>query len=68
MIDRIKAWCKHSVTILLARVQLLFGIVLSVLTAVDVTPIVQALPFGKWTGAIVAAFGIATELARRRTL
>jgi hypothetical protein len=69
--DKIKAWFKHSVTILWARVVALAGVVLvagqSVLGDPNVSSAVQTILQPKFIPYYVIAIGIITELARRRT-
>lgn len=67
MWDKIKSWFKESVTIFWARVQTIAGVLLSVLGAVDLSPLGTALP-SKYAGVWLVISGIVTELARRRTL
>jgi len=71
MWDKIKAWFKHSVTILWARVVALAGIALaagqSLLGDPSINSAVQSILQPKLIPYYVIAFGIVTELARRRT-
>jgi hypothetical protein len=71
MWDKIKAWFRHSVTILWARAVAFAGVVLvmgqSVLGDPNVSAAVQAILQPKLIPYYVIAIGIVTELARRRT-
>jgi hypothetical protein len=71
MWDKIKAWFKHSVTILWARVVALAGVALaagqSLLGDPSVNSAVQTILQPKFIPYYVIAIGIVTELARRRT-
>jgi len=71
MWDRIKAWFKHSVTILWARGVALLGVLLAVGEALlqdpNVTSAIQSALQPKFFPYYVIAIGLLTELARRRT-
>lgn len=71
MWEKIKAWFKHSMTILWARVVALAGILLAagqaLLVDANVTGTIQAALQPKFIPYYVIAIGLVTELARRRT-
>ena len=71
MWDTIKAWFKHSVTILWARVVTLGGAVLATLLSLSSDPnissAIQSVLQPKFIPYYVIAIGLITELARRRT-
>jgi hypothetical protein len=71
MWDKIKAWFKHSVTILWARVVALAGVTLaagqSLLGDPSINSAVQTILQPKFIPYYVIAIGVVTELARRRT-
>jgi len=71
MRDKIKAWFKHSVTILWARAVALAGILLvagqALLADPNVTAAIQAALQPKFIPYYVIAIGLVTEIARRRT-
>jgi hypothetical protein len=71
MWDKIKAWFKHSVTILWARAVALAGVLLaagqSLLGDPNINAAVQAILQPKFIPYYVIAIGLVTELARRRT-
>ena len=71
MWDKIKAWFKHSITILWARAVALAGLMLmagqSLLQDPNVTAAIQSLLQPKLIPYYVIAIGLITELARRRT-
>ena len=72
MWDKIKAWFKHSLTILWARVVALAGIALATVEGLAGDPNVsgalqQALQ-PKFIPYYVIAIGLITEIARRRTV
>jgi hypothetical protein len=71
MWDKIKAWFKHSVTILWARAVALVGLLLatgqSLLGDPNINAAVQTILQPKFIPYYVIAIGIVTELARRRT-
>lgn len=71
-------WCRHSATIVVARLQVLAGFAIvatgvlldAASWVVDLASIagVQAHLPTKWQGIVAVASGIIVELARRRTL
>jgi len=71
MWDKIKAWFKHSLTILWARVVALAGILLAagqaLLADPNVTDAIQTALQPKFIPYYVIAIGLVTEIARRRT-
>jgi len=71
MWNKIKAWFRHSVTILWARLVALGGIVLGAMQALSVDPAindaVRTALQPKFIPYYVIAIGLITELARRRT-
>jgi len=72
MSDTIKAWFKHSLTILWARVQVLAGFVGAVIFGLTQDPNIsgalQSLLKPEYIPYYVIAIGVVTELARRRTV
>jgi hypothetical protein len=72
MWDNIKAWFKHSLTILWARAVTLAGLLLAagdaLLSDPNVTGAIQSVLQPKYIPYFVIAIGIITELARRRTV
>ncbi len=72
MWNKIKAWFKHSVTILWARAMTLGGAVLATLLSLSNDPniaaAIQSVLQPKFIPYYVIAIGILTELARRRTV
>lgn len=63
--QRIKTFFAHSETIFLARLQVLAGIILTVLATFD--PSVLAPIIGdKWFGPFLLVWGVVAEAARRR--
>ena len=72
MWDAIKAWFKHSLTILWARVVALAGLLLAasdtLLANPNVTGAIQSLLQPKFIPYYVIAIGLVTELARRRSI
>jgi hypothetical protein len=72
MSDKIKAWFKHSLTILWARAVALTGLLLAagegLLADTNVTGAIQTLLQPKYIPYYVIAMGLITELARRRTV
>ena len=72
MWDKIKAWFKHSLTILWARVIALAGLLLAageaLLADPNVTGAIQSVLQPKFIPYYVIAIGLVTELARRRTV
>ena len=71
MCNKLKAWFRHSLTILWARVVALAGLLLvagqSALADPSVSGAVQALLQPKYVPYYVIAIGLVTEIARRRT-
>jgi hypothetical protein len=71
MWENIKAWFKHSITILWARVVALAGLLLaagqSLLQDPNVSGAIQTVLQPKLIPYYVIAIGLVTELARRRT-
>ena len=71
MWDKIKAWFKHSVTILWARVVALLGLLLaagqSLLQDPNVNGAIQTVLQPKFIPYYIIAIGLITEIARRRT-
>lgn len=71
MWDTIKAWFKHSLTILWARVIALTGVILAagegLLADPNATSAIQSVLQPKYIPYFVIAIGVITELARRRT-
>ncbi len=72
MWNKVKAWCKHSITILWARAVALMGLLLaagqSVLADPNVTGAIQTALQPKYIPYYVIAIGLVTEIARRRSL
>lgn len=72
MADKIKAWFKHSLTILLARAQMLAGLIGAVLFGLvqdpNISGALQSLLKPEYIPYYVIAIGLITELARRRTV
>jgi len=72
MWDKIKAWFKHSVTILWARIVALAGLLLATLQGLianpDINNAVQQALQPKFIPYYVIAIGLITELCRRRTV
>ncbi len=72
MWNKVKAWCKHSLTILWARIVALAGLLLaagqSVLADPNVTGAIQTALQPKYIPYYVIAIGLVTEIARRRSL
>lgn len=64
MIEAFRKWIKDSETIAWARLQVLVGLVLGVLTALDPNLIGAVLP-EKWVPIWFLFSGIVTEVARR---
>ena len=71
MLENIKAWFRHSVTILWARLVALGGFILAMVEALASDPSInsamQAALQPKFIPYYVIAIGLITELARRRT-
>lgn len=55
------AWCKHSHTIMFARLQVLAGSVWAVLTTGDLAPLLEP----RWLTVWLIVSGTITEFARR---
>jgi hypothetical protein len=72
MWEKIKAWFKHSITILWARVVALAGLLLaagqSLLADPNVSGAIQSVLQPKFIPYYVIAIGLVTEIARRRTV
>jgi hypothetical protein len=72
MWDKAKAWFRHSVTILWARVVALTGLLLAasdaLLTDPNVAAAIQSVLQPKWIPYFIIGIGLITELARRRTV
>lgn len=74
LVEKAKVWCKDSVTILWARIQIFVGIVLGALSAMDFTSFATFdWSSGNWKTLAFVALGVIvngfiTEMARRRTL
>lgn len=60
--DGVKSWFKYSETIFWARLQLLVGVVWTVLSTTDLAPLLSA----KWLTYWLIFSGVITELLRRR--
>jgi hypothetical protein len=67
MWEKIKSWFKHSVTILWARVVALFGVVTAAVVNVGGIDMFHGAISDKVWPWVLVAFGMLTELARRRT-
>jgi hypothetical protein len=71
MWDKVKAWFKHSLTILWARIVALVGLLLAageqLLQDPNINSAVQSALQPKLIPYYVVAIGLITELARRRT-
>jgi hypothetical protein len=71
MWDKVKAWFKHSLTILWARIVALVGLLLAageqVLQDPTIDNAVQSALQPKFIPYYVIAIGLITEIARRRT-
>lgn len=72
MWDKIKAWFKHSLTILWARIVALGGVIVAALVNVagdpNVNAAIQAAFQPKYLPWWLLGIGLVTELARRRTV
>jgi hypothetical protein len=72
MWDKIKAWFRHSVTILWARGVALVGLLLAASDALladpNVSSAIQSVLQPKYVPYYVIVIGLTTELARRRTV
>lgn len=70
--EKIKAWFRHSITILWARLVACAGLVMvaleSVLQDPSVSQAVQSVLQPRYVPYYVIAIGLITELARRRSL
>ena len=64
MCEKIKAWCKHSLTIAWARMQFLLAALWTALSATDLTPLLSP----KWVPVWLVISGFITEVTRRRSL
>lgn len=64
MFDKIAAWFKHSETLVWARLQVLFGLVLGTILVLDPYLVSSILP-ENWAPYWLLFSGILTELARR---
>ena len=62
--EKLKTWCKDSVTIAWARLQVLFGAIWIALQSTDLAPLLNP----KWLTVWLVFSGVVTELTRRRTL
>lgn len=62
---KIKAFFSDSETIFLARIQMIAGIVWSILPTIDPT-LFQSLIGERWFGVFLIVWGVVTEIARRR--
>jgi hypothetical protein len=71
MWDKVKAWFKHSLTILWARIVALIGLLLAageqLLQDPTINSAVQSALQPKFIPYYVIAIGLITEIARRRT-
>jgi len=71
MSDKIKAWFRHSVTILWARAVAAAGLLLaaaqSLLADPNISGAIQSVLQPKFIPYYVIAIGLVTEIARRRT-
>lgn len=71
MWDKIKAWFRHSLTILWARAMALAGVLLAtgeqLLNDPSISAAIQSALQPKFVPYYVIAIGLLTELARRRT-
>ena len=72
MWDKLKAWFKHSLTILWARGVAVIGVLLAAGEALlqdpNVTGAIQSALQPKFVPYYVIAIGLVTELARRRSI
>jgi hypothetical protein len=71
MIDRLKAWCRHSLTIAIARALYVLGTALEI--AAQAADFLNAIGFAafvppNYTGLYTVAIAVIVELARRRSL
>lgn len=71
MWNSIKAWFKHSLTIVWARGVALVGLLLAagdaLLADSNVTAAIQSVLQPKWIPYFIIGIGLVTELSRRRT-
>lgn len=71
MLEKIKTWFKHSVTILWARMQVVAGLITASVMVLasdpNVTGAIQSALQPRFIPYYVIAIGLITELARRRT-
>lgn len=65
MWDKIKAFFKRSETIFLARLQVVGGIIISVILAIDPNMFAAYIP-AEYVPMWLIAIGLITEIARRR--
>lgn len=65
MLNKLKAWCKHSETIFVARSQMLIGALLVAITQVDPNLFI-GLVGAKWFPIFLIAHGAIVEILRRR--
>ena len=65
MWSKVKAFFSDSEVIFLARLQMIAGIVWSVLPTIDPT-LFQSLVGDRWFGVFLIVWGVVTEIARRR--
>lgn len=72
MADKIKAWFKHSLTILWARAQMLAGVagaaIFGLIQDPNISGALQSLLKPEYIPYYIIAIGLITELARRRTV
>lgn len=62
---RIKGWFLDSETLFWARLQMLFGSIMTVVSVSDLAPVLGAFGIGKWAPVAFIATGVITELARK---
>lgn len=65
MWSKVKAFFSDSETIFLARLQMIAGIVWSVLPTID-PALFQSMIGERWFGVFLIVWGVVTEIARRR--
>ena len=71
MFDKLWVWCRESATILWARIQMFGSILIAGFAAIEWAPLVNVgLSLKQWLMLAGTLFlqGVATEIARRRTL
>jgi hypothetical protein len=72
MLDKIKAWFKHSLTVLWARIVTLAGVVMAIFESLlqdpTINSAIQSALQPKYIPYWVIGIGVLTELARRRSL